>query len=26
MREWSLARDWLYRELSKEKKSGRDDP
>jgi len=25
MREWSLARDWLYRELSKEKKSGRDD-
>jgi RNA polymerase sigma-70 factor (ECF subfamily) len=26
MREWSLARDWLYRELSKEKESGRDDP
>jgi DNA-directed RNA polymerase specialized sigma24 family protein len=26
MREWSLARDWLYRELSKENKSGRDDP
>ena len=26
MREWSLARDWLYRELSKEKKIGRDDP
>jgi len=25
MREWSLARDWLYRELSKEKKSGQDD-
>jgi len=25
-REWSLARDWLYRELSKDKKSGRDDP
>ncbi|HEV2667787.1 MAG TPA: ECF-type sigma factor, partial [Blastocatellia bacterium] len=25
MREWSLARDWLYRELSKGKKSGRDD-
>jgi RNA polymerase sigma factor (TIGR02999 family) len=26
MREWSLARDWLYRELSKGKKSGLDDP
>jgi len=26
MREWSLARDWLYRELSKENKSERDDP
>jgi len=26
MREWSLARDWLYRELSKGKKSGHDDP
>src|SRR5262245_31994157 len=26
MREWSLARDWLYRELSKGKKSGRNDP
>src|SRR5215813_12427855 len=26
MREWSLARDWLYRELSKGKKTGRDDP
>ena len=26
MREWSLARDWLYRELSKDKESGRDDP
>jgi len=26
MREWSLARDGLYRELSKEKKRGRDDP
>jgi RNA polymerase sigma factor (TIGR02999 family) len=25
-REWNLARDWLYRELSKEKKTGRDDP
>src|SRR5262245_32993344 len=25
MREWSLARDWLYRELSKGKKTGRDD-
>jgi RNA polymerase sigma factor (TIGR02999 family) len=25
-REWGLARDWIYRELSKEKKSGRDDP
>ena len=25
-REWGLARDWLYRELSKGKKSGRDDP
>jgi len=25
MREWSLARDWLYRELSKENKSGQDD-
>jgi RNA polymerase sigma factor (TIGR02999 family) len=25
-REWSLARAWLYRELSKDKKSGRDDP
>jgi RNA polymerase sigma-70 factor, ECF subfamily len=24
MREWSLARDWLYRELSSEKKSGQD--
>jgi RNA polymerase sigma-70 factor, ECF subfamily len=26
MREWSLARDWLYRELSREKKTERDDP
>jgi hypothetical protein len=26
MREWNLARDWLYRELSKENKSERDDP
>src|SRR5262247_1065086 len=26
MREWSLARDWLYRELSKGKEGGRDDP
>ena len=26
MREWSLARDWLYRELSKGKMTGRDDP
>ena len=26
MREWSLARDWLYRELSKGKQSGRDNP
>jgi len=26
MREWSLARDWLYGELSKGKKSGRDAP
>jgi RNA polymerase sigma factor (TIGR02999 family) len=25
-REWNLARDWLYRELSKEEKTGRDDP
>src|SRR5262249_49394703 len=25
MREWSLARDWLYRELNKGKKTGRDD-
>jgi len=25
MREWSLARDWLYRELSGEKKSGQDE-
>ena len=25
MREWSLARDWLYRELSSEKKSGQDE-
>jgi DNA-directed RNA polymerase specialized sigma24 family protein len=25
-REWNMARDWLYRELSKGKKSGRDDP
>ena len=26
LREWNLARDWLYRELSKENKSERDDP
>jgi RNA polymerase sigma-70 factor (ECF subfamily) len=26
MREWNLARDWLYRELSKGKKIGRDNP
>src|SRR5262245_53527707 len=26
MREWSLARNWLYRELSKGKEGGRDDP
>jgi RNA polymerase sigma factor (TIGR02999 family) len=26
MREWSLARDWLYRELSKGKNGGRDEP
>jgi RNA polymerase sigma factor (TIGR02999 family) len=25
MREWSLARVWLYRELSSEKKSGQDE-
>jgi len=25
MREWSLARDWLYRELSSERKSGQDE-
>ena len=25
MREWSLARDCLYRELSSEKKSGQDE-
>ena len=25
MYEWSLARDWLYRELSDERRSGRDD-
>jgi len=25
-REWNLARDWLYRELSKGKKTERDDP
>ena len=26
MYEWSLARDWLYRELSDGRRSGRDDP
>jgi RNA polymerase sigma-70 factor, ECF subfamily len=26
MREWSLARDWLYRELGNGRKSGRDGP
>ena len=26
MREWSLARNWLYRELSKGKEGGRDGP
>src|SRR5262249_23897821 len=26
MYEWSLARDWLYRELTKDKKSGHDAP
>ena len=25
LREWGLARDWLYRELGDGKKSGRDD-
>ena len=25
-RKWSIAPDWLYRELSNGRKSGRDDP